>query len=414
MKKTRRAGLKLAALATTSMLLLAACSPNSASGDGDSASTGALEDMEPVTMTIPDVDPESGVVGQAWLEFADTVEEKSGGKITVETYLSDSLMPYDEALGALRDGTVQMARLIPNAHPEELPVLNWYMKFGSVSSNSFPQGWLQSAGMTNEVHTQVPAFREEVESHNVIPLAATSTSQEYNLLCNTPVDSPKDLKGMRVRAGGEPWTGEVQSLGMSPVSLLSPEAYEGLQRGTIECGSADPYQFMAYGWVEVGDQYIPVHQTTALNNVYVVNRDFWESLPEDAQDIIDDATEQLWLSVVQGYTAAYGDFATEIEERGINVVDATEINEILEAHKAEVGAQLPELAPASIEDPEAVVEEIQKIGDEWLDSIVEESGLELKERDADNLIQEFQDAGDMNLDFMEKIAQERGNFSDTE
>lgn len=397
--------LRATAVGAVGMLGLVACSP--AENGGGGAAGGSLEDMEPITITVADVDPASGPVGQAWLELAEEVERESDGKITVETYLADSLFTHDETLDGVGSGTAHLSRLSPNLTPEELPVINWYMNFGSLFSNSFPHGLLQSSGVAAEVHTQSPEIVEELDQHNLVPLTGAAIAQEYSILCNTEVTSAEDLEGMRVRTGGEPWASELQSLGMRPTSLISPEAYEGLQRGTIDCTSADTYQFMSYGFVEVADQYVPVHMTPPLNNVYVVNQDLWESLPEDGKEVISTAIENLWTDIMEAYLLAYSEFAEVVEERDMTVVDATDMNEILLEHQEGVGSSLESMAPDAVEDPGAFLEEVEGLSEEWMDVVVEGTGIEPGDRDYSQLMDDFAAVKDINLDFYQEEAQER-------
>src|SRR5699024_5797854 len=103
-------------------LVLTACAgsaggstPGSEAGDGcdyaasDEEVAAALEDLEPVTITyqVPATSQDSP---QAPLgtEFKEAVEERSGGKITVDLAWNQSIATYDEIHDALADGRVDM------------------------------------------------------------------------------------------------------------------------------------------------------------------------------------------------------------------------------------------------------------------------------------------------------------------
>ena len=73
-----------------------------------------LADLEPVTLSYqPGGSSAESVTAANGLAFKEYVEERSGGKITLETTWGQAIAPYDELVDALNDGRVDIA--VPRA-----------------------------------------------------------------------------------------------------------------------------------------------------------------------------------------------------------------------------------------------------------------------------------------------------------
>jgi len=111
-----------------------------------------------------------------------------------------------------------------------------------------------------------------------------------------PVRTLDELKGMKIRSTG--LSAKVTaSLGGVPVAMPQPSTYEALQKGVVE-GTFSPIETLK-GWKqgEVVKSTTDCHgigYTTAM--FVVMNRDKWNALPQDIQNIIDEVSGE-WVAV---------------------------------------------------------------------------------------------------------------------
>lgn len=392
MKSLKKLSAALAAC-TLGTLALTAC------GTTDQVAAASLEEMNDVTFTVADIDPEGSVHNRALNTFMEEVTEQTGGKVTFEAYTSGSLMPGNEMLAGIGNGTADMGRLVTFYFPQELPAGNWFLDQAASQSNSYPHGLIQNAMSGHRAHVADGPIREELEGHNVVPLVSYPTAQQYDMLCTTPVETVEDARGLRVRTGGELHVNEAEALGMVPVPLPVTEMYEGLQRGIIDCVTLQVPSHIDYGLWEVAPYYVPASMSPLNAMPFVVNKDVWESLPEEAQQIMRDSAQKALTATLSTIIDNYERFAVEgPSEHQIEFNDPRELDEVLADYQRSREARMLDDAPSSVTEPETVIDGIQSSHEEWLTYLQDELELPETERDPESIERSFRETGELDLE----------------
>lgn len=386
------------AVGTVSALVLTGCG----GGVGADGGSGTLEDMDPITLSVPDIDAEGAGYNLGLVAFAEEVEERTGGKITFEIYPSASLMPGNEMLSGIGSGAADMGRLISSYFPQELPVANWYDSFSGLNEDpAYPQGYIASSIAAHVANVSDGPLRTELESHNVTPLSSWKSTPYADMMCTQPVDGPDDLEGRQIRASGDIIMNEVESLGAVPVPMPLSEVYEGLQRGVIDCAVLEPPSHIAFGVWEVAPYYVPVQLTMRLSAPLVINTDVWNSLPAEAQQIMQESAAALLENAHDGMLALYQRFADEgPAEHNTEFVDARGMDEILAQHRRDRFDEAIANAPAGIDDPQVFADEIAALNEEWFENISEVLPVDesLNARDPETLREVYVIGADLDLD----------------
>src|SRR5690606_18583194 len=122
-------------------LTLSACagsagSSGSGSGEGEAGEgfaydapqeevDAAIADLDPVTITFqPSAASPDSVMAPAGTVFKEIVEERSGGKITVELVWGQAIASYAEVHDALADGRLDVAYTLPVYDPAQFAAVN--------------------------------------------------------------------------------------------------------------------------------------------------------------------------------------------------------------------------------------------------------------------------------------------------
>jgi TRAP-type C4-dicarboxylate transport system substrate-binding protein len=351
---------------TVLAMALAGCS--GASGADDRASN--IEEMDALTLTFADVTTEESPAGHAAKEFSRIIEEGSGGKITVENYFSSSLLTGEEILDGIKSGTADLGLINSSYFSEEFPQTNAYNDLGHLAGGSFPTSNLALTAAAYELHLSDSAPSEEYERNGLKVLTAGSTGS-YKIVCNTPVNSAADAKGLTVRVGGEPWLSEVRAMGMEPVSLSTNEVYEGLQRGVIDCASFTPYTMKDFGILEVAKHFLPVDMGSNVVGLGM-NLDTWEKLPDDAKKLIEDAAREYWLNYYLETISRNSEFGSvHAREFGLQASDVRELNEMLATFRQGEVNGSPDLALS-----EHQVIDYKALVDKWTNVFENEFGFD--------------------------------------
>ncbi|MDT8853745.1 C4-dicarboxylate TRAP transporter substrate-binding protein [Paracoccaceae bacterium Fryx2] len=245
-----------------------------------STATGALAEVKFALSTSQNAtDP----LAIAMEEAATRIEERTNGEIDVTVYPSSQLGSDNDVLEQIRNGAaiavlVDAGRLAP-----------FKKELGILSAPYLVEDWTQYAAITAS-----EPYKAWVED-----LAATSGLRllNYNwfqgtrqMFTKTPVSSPADLGGVRVRTIDAPgWMATVNAMGASAVPMPWSEVYSALQLGAID--GAEAQLTGAYG--------IKLHEVTGnlafTNHVQLVtglttSETWFKTLTPEQQAIV---TEEL-------------------------------------------------------------------------------------------------------------------------
>lgn len=210
--------------------------------------------------------------------WADEVAERSDGRITIEMYWSESLGGAKELLELVSSGAVDLASPAPAYYPTELALTNSVQLPMVFPDNS-------SAQLLAQDLADVPAVVAENEANNIYPLFWTSVPT-YHLLCTRPMKTLEGLKGARLRSYGQYVPRMWESLGAVPITTTSPEVYEGLQRGLLDCAYLSNDYAVSASLDEVAEYYLDLNFGAIAGYVAYINADRWNEFPESVQTLL--------------------------------------------------------------------------------------------------------------------------------
>ena len=269
--------------AVMSLSLLAGCGGSSSSADtngssdGDSsAPTGETYTMK-MHLSIGETDP----VYKSAQFFADTVHEKSNGAITVELYPSSSLGNTADCLEGLSLGICNivyesignLASLTSLASIEAAPYLySGTDHWRAVWEGEVGQGILQQMG----------------DDCGMVIMGAGL--QGIRVMCsNKRIETPADAAGFKLRVPTIPiyldtWTW----LGATPTPLGGSEVFTAIQQGTVNGAENGLTNIASLSWDEC-TKYIIETKHVYNTDSFIMDKTYFEALPEEYQTIIRDA-----------------------------------------------------------------------------------------------------------------------------
>ncbi|SDD49084.1 TRAP-type C4-dicarboxylate transport system, substrate-binding protein [Paracoccus isoporae] len=105
----------------------------------------------------------------------------------------------------------------------------------------------------------------------------------------THVETMEDMKGLRIRTPSPPVSEMLTFLGATPQGLPPGEVYENIQRKVID-GTVFPWDpVKSFGLNEVLTDHLDIGAYT-VSFFFVMNQDKFDSLPENVQNCIDEAS----------------------------------------------------------------------------------------------------------------------------
>lgn len=298
-KKRRSRALEAIALTATALMVLAGCSTDGSAGGNEGGEQGGEveglyafpEDFSDNIIFEAGSFP-LGTWGSRHIDaMKDTIEDLSGGKMTVELSSGYAVHGAAEVTTSLRDGVVKLAALGPAYEPAGWDSFVW---FTTAMSNSITSARpvlsdLAAVASTLEQSFEDPYLEAEYERQGVVPLLPRFQAHAaYHLLCTDEVTSLEQARGKLVRTAGPNWVAEAEAVGMTPVALAPADQFEGLQRGVIDCVMGP-----VRDWDQL-DLFSVAHHLTVDDSAAFVgfpwafgaNPAWWEGLPPGAQNIV--------------------------------------------------------------------------------------------------------------------------------
>lgn len=345
-------------LTTLGALVASGCS------GGHRITGDSIETMEPITLRYGDYTTVSSA--GPFREFAKQVEEGTNGKITFDEYWGGSLVKGADMAQGVRGGIVDMGMFTPSYYPSEFPMTDWTSQMVSMVEPEYPLGVMQGFAAGTEFALTDPLIDKQFSDQDIKLLFTWTPATNYHLVCKDPVTTIEQARGKRVRSAGAFSNGELEALGMVPVSLPTGEIYEGLQRGVIDCSVASGKIMIALGLWEVAKNYTTIPLSSYTQYV-IMNEDVWDDLPEDARQVIHDALST-WQ---EGYLRSEGiilhqRLLAEGSEKGVSFRDADpKLIDRLTVYQAESLRTLPDRAPKGLDDPEEAIDRYRQIMERW-------------------------------------------------
>jgi len=211
----------------------------------------------------------------AVMEFKELVEERSNGKMEVIVYPNEQLGSEAEMVESVTFNDLQMvAAATFNQYDQrisafELPYL-------------FPSAEVAYRVLDGEVGKTIA---EPLLDDNLRILAYFENGFR-NITSNVPINTPEDLKGIKIRTPEVPVAIDTfQALGANPTPLAFGELYMSLQQGTVDAQENPIANIHANKFNEVQDYLIMTgHQYTPLP--VAISDEFWNSLSKENQEIV--------------------------------------------------------------------------------------------------------------------------------
>lgn len=245
---------------------------------GDKELSGDKQ-AEPVKLRLASTLPVGHFITESCDYFKKLVEERSGGRVIIEHYPSMQLYSDKDLVDVLPRGGVEMANVNYGMWTGLVP------EFGILDLVNLIDDPEHSYRVQDD-----PAVKEiigeKLEEKGNCVLIGWLGMEARGPLTKKPVRKLEDMHGLKLRAHSEYCTHWFKSLGASPVLMSSSEVYQALQRGAIDGVMSGGTSYIARKFYEVANYAIDNHFVGYGPFALLVNKDIWDKLPPDIQEIM--------------------------------------------------------------------------------------------------------------------------------
>ncbi|MGX1101189.1 C4-dicarboxylate TRAP transporter substrate-binding protein [Amorphus sp. MBR-141] len=250
------------------------------------------------------------------VDNANTRLEQMGSDYRIEwtEAFGGALYDFNDTLEAVQDGLTDMGWVGSLWEPAKMPLQNIMFATPFVTSDT-----VLAVDVMNELNDTIPEMKEEWDRYNLVFLGAT-VSDTYHLFTKFPIESLSDLEGKRIVGASTlgPW---LEGTGAVPVAGGLPTFYQQIQTGVADGAIIIPTGAYSLKLHEVAPHITLVDMGVTTIGGLAVNKDTWESLPEDVKTVLAELGREYSTVHAEQVAARYDGSMKKMAEEGAIIVE---------------------------------------------------------------------------------------------
>ncbi|WP_158736829.1 TRAP transporter substrate-binding protein [Alteribacillus sp. YIM 98480] len=251
-------------------------------------------------------------------QFAEELEEKTDGQVTLDVFESNQLGDERSMLEQVQSGSLDMAitavapatNFVPELQVLEMPFI-------------FRDREHAYAAYDGEAGD---ALTERLEEEGFKNLGFWEYGMKNISTVDREITSPDDLDGLQIRTQENDLTIDTyNALGADPTPVPFPEVYTSAQQGVIEAYEG-PY--MSYADINLYEQLKYFNEIPIVmgNSIFVMNKDLFDELDTEIQDIIMELSEKYESMEREISVEKNEEYKETTEEAGVTIIPEEEID----------------------------------------------------------------------------------------
>ena len=226
-------------------------------------------------------------------KFAELVEEKTGGEITLQMFHGGTLGSQPDAIEQVRLGGLEIGNF--NLGP-----------IGPIAAEanvvSLPFIFKDVPHMFRVLNGEGGAkIAEGMAAKGLMPLAWYDAGARSFYNGTKPINAPADVSGMKVRVmNNDLYSGMIAELGGNPSPMAFAEVYQSLKTGVVDGAENNWPSYESTGHYEVAGYY-SLSQHLIIPECVCINADVYNGLSDDHKAAVKEAAmesaalqQQLW------------------------------------------------------------------------------------------------------------------------
>lgn len=298
---------KLVSVVAAAMLFLGACGAGGDATPTPDGDTGG-EDRVSIQWRMGHLANEDHIWHQTSEKFAELVNEKTDGQISISIFPNNQLGGETDTLNSIKAGSVDL--MISGETMQ-----NWAPKAALLA---VPYAFRDAEHLSNVVQGEIGREIEEeiVERVGVTPLFYMERAPR-NLTSNEPISTPDDLSGFRMRVPNVPlFMNAWDTAGARPQVMDFNEVFTGLQQGVIH-GQENPVDLIHSGGLFEVQKYVNMTEHVYSWIYVVIGNDQFAALSEDLKLLVLEAAEEAQVYGEQLFDQEIQNYHDLLEELGM-------------------------------------------------------------------------------------------------
>lgn len=293
------------------LVMLAGALAGCAGSGNNAEGTASNKPVEIKIATVGNEDHQSTIMAKY---FKEELEKLYDGDLKIDIYPNGSLGGEREAAEGVKLGTIQMTVVTSDG---TLPA--WVPDIQVLSIPYLFENKEQAYKVLDGVITEqlVPKFEAQGFKH----LGFGELGFRHFTNNIREIKTAADMKGMSIRVQEAPiWFALMQSLQASAVPVSFNELYTALQQGMVD-GQENPIASIATSKFNEVQKYLTLDGHTYAAVSMVMNKGFYDGLPEDLRAAIDQAAKNATPRQREAIGAKEAEYLQQLKDSGMVVTE---------------------------------------------------------------------------------------------
>jgi TRAP-type transport system periplasmic protein len=264
---------------------------------------------------------------QGFLNWAERVNERTNGGLTIEVFHSAQLGVEEDIIEQIRQG----ANIGQNTDAARLG--NYVPGIAVVNGPYFVESFEEAFQLADSPTMQ--EWQQELADQHGLKVVCFDWVQGFrHFFTNKEIRTPEDLSGLRIRTPPAPiWQESVRALGAVPTAMNFGDVYPGLQQRAIDGAELVYPNITAANLNEVLSH---ANETAhiLLVNFQVVSAQWFNGLPEEYQTALVDECRTAGQETSAAIQEATEAAKAQLAERGMTVVEDVDLDAFRQAGEA--------------------------------------------------------------------------------
>lgn len=299
------------------IIVLTACGSGS-----DSASSSNAKETDSKEQIKLKLGTYFATTSNVWTDYTEPwmkrVEELTDGQVQFDTYPAEQLGKAQDMLQLTKDGVMDVGVFPVTYFQDNMPIGNMLIGLPNLSKTS-GQGTaaINELMKENEEYVEIDYLR-----NGIMPLApiVSPTNQIWSI--DKEIRVPEDIKGLKIRTPGGVANEVFEHLGVVPVALSHSEVYEALEKGVIDAYSTYSQALISNGTKELIKNATYVHIGAIIHTINF-NKNVWDKLPENVQEAMMQAADEVTQNIGNVYAEAEAKFKEDFVANGGKIAELT-------------------------------------------------------------------------------------------
>jgi tripartite ATP-independent transporter DctP family solute receptor len=251
-------------------------------------------------------------------KWAERVAKRTGGKLKIEVFHSAQLGVEEDIIEQMRQG----ANIGQNTDSARL---GNYVKPMAVMNGPYFAETLEQVSKLNDSPT-VRKWQDELAAKHGLKTVCFDWVQGFrHFFTSTPIRSPKDLAGLRIRTPPAPiWQESIRALGAAPTAMAFGDMYPGLQQKAID-GVELVYANIPGGRFYEVLKYANETGHILLINFQVVSAQWFGKLPADQQAALVEECRAAGRETSERIAKMNDDIKADLKKKGMEIVSDVDL-----------------------------------------------------------------------------------------